>query len=369
MKITAAVTPAAHAPFVLQAVELDPPRAGEVLVRIVGAGLCHTDLVAVEGLLPVAMPAVFGHEGAGIVEAVGAGVTKVRPGDKVALTFTSCGHCPRCASHEPAYCHAMPALNFTGKRADGSTSLRDGGRAVSGSFFGQSSFATHALATERNLVKVLDGVPLEIAGTLGCGFQTGAGAVMRSMACRPGSSLVVLGGGAVGLSAVMGAVLQQCRAIVVVEPAAPRRELALSLGATHAIDPAAHDDLAAAVRAVLPDGADYALDTSGIPAVIDAVPRLLAPRGTFGFVGVPPASAANLGLPGTLRDAMRNGFTYRGIIEGDSDPDAFLPQLMSLYLAGRFPFDRLITTYPLADINRAVDEQRRGLCVKPVLLP
>ncbi|AEI82288.1 aryl-alcohol dehydrogenase XylB (plasmid) [Cupriavidus necator N-1] len=369
MKITAAVTRAPHAPFVLEEVDLDSPGAGEILVRIVGAGLCHTDLVAAEGLLPITMPAVFGHEGAGVVEQVGAGVTKVKPGDNVAITFTSCGHCPRCDRNEPAYCHSMAALNFVGLRSDGSKSIQDDHGEISGNFFGQSSFATHALTTESNVVKVPDGIPLEIAGTLGCGIQTGAGAVMRSMACHENASLVVLGGGAVGLSAVMGAVLQKCRAIIVVEPSANRRELALSLGATHAIDPGQSPDLAVAVRAIAPQGVDYALDTSGIPAVIEAVPKFLAPRGTFGFVGVPPAHATSLGLPGTLREVMRGGFTYRGIIEGDSDPDVFIPQLMSLYLEGRFPFDRLIKTYPLSDINRAVAEQKQGLCVKPVLLP
>ena len=369
MKITAAVTRAPCAPFVLEEVELDPPGAGEILVRIVGAGLCHTDLVAAEGLLPVAMPAVFGHEGAGVVEMVGAGVTKVKPGDNVAITFSSCGHCPQCDRHAPAYCHAMAALNFVGQRADGSRSMRDGNGEVSGNFFGQSSFATHAVTTERNVVKVPDGVPLEIAGTLGCGIQTGAGAVMRSMACHKGASLVVLGAGAVGLSAVMGAALQKCGTIIVVEPDASRRDLALSLGATHAIDPGQSPDLAAAVRAIAPHGVDFALDTSGIPAVIEAVPKLLAPRGTFGFVGVPPAHATSLGLPGTLREVMRGGFTYRGIIEGDSDPDVFIPQLMALYLEGRFPFDRLVKTYSLVDINRAVAEQKQGLCVNPVLLP
>ena len=369
MKITAAVTRVPHGPFVLGDVELDPPGEGELLVRIVGAGLCHTDLVAAEGLLPISLPAVLGHEGSGVVEMVGAGVTKVKPGDKVAITFASCGHCPQCERSEPAYCHGMGALNFVGKRGDGSTSLRDSGGAISGNFFGQSSFATHALTRERNVVKVPDGVPLAIAGTLGCGIQTGAGAVMRSMRCHAGASLVVTGGGAVGLSAVMGAVIQSCRTIIVVEPNAARRDLALSLGATHAIDPGRNADLAAAVRAIAPQGVDFVLDTSGMPAVIEAVPRLLAPRGTFGFVGVPPAHASTLGLPGTLREVMRGGFTYRGIIEGDSDPDVFIPQLMSLYLVGRFPFDRLIKTYPLSEINRAVAEQKQGLCVKPVLLP
>lgn len=370
MKIQAAVVRAAMAPFSIEALELDEPRADEVLVRIVGVGLCHTDLVAQAGAFPMSLPAVFGHEGAGIVERVGSGVTKVKPGDRVAMTFLSCGHCPSCSEHAPAYCHTMPMLNYVGARADGSKTLREpaSNNAVSGTFFGQSSFASYALAYERNLVKVPEAVPLEIAGTLGCGVQTGAGAVMRSMGCKPGSSIVVLGGGAVGLSAVMAAVLQGCKQIIVVEPHAVRRELAMSLGASHTIDPKAAD-VAQAVRAIVPAGTDYAFDTTGLPAVVESVVSFLAPRGTFGFVGVPPLTAMDLKLPGTLLGAMQAGFTFRGIIEGDSDPDVFIPQLMALYLEGRFPFDKLVKTYPLADINQAVSDQHQGLCVKPVLLP
>jgi aryl-alcohol dehydrogenase len=368
VRITAAIIRAPHAPFELACVELDVPRAEE-LVRVVGVGLCHTDLLAQAGSLLMSMPAVFGHEGAGIVERVGSAVQKVKPGDRVALTFLSCGHCPSCDSHAPAYCHSMAALNYRGVRSDGSKTMRDEHGPVSGSFFGQSSFATHALAHERNLVKVLDGVPLELAGTLGCGVQTGAGAVMRSMACRAGASIVILGGGAVGLSAVLGAVVQGCQTIIVVEPQASRRELAVSLGATHAIEPMAVTDLVAAVRAIRPAGVDYAFDTCGVSSAMAAVPRLLAPRGTFGFVGVPPTHARDTGLPGKLLQAMQGGFTYRGIIEGDSDPDVFLPQLMNLYLDGRFPFDRLTKTYPMAQINQAIADQYQGICAKAVLLP
>jgi aryl-alcohol dehydrogenase len=317
----------------------------------------------------MSMPAVFGHEGAGIVEKVGASVIKVRAGDRVAMTFLSCGHCPSCVDSEPAYCYSMPVLNYTGVRTDGSKTMSNADGAVSGRFFGQSSFASHALAYERNLVKVPEGVPLELAGMLGCGVQTGAGAVMRSMRCRAGSSIVVLGGGAVGLSAVMGAVIQGCGTVIVVEPHASRRELAASLGATHTIDPQANGDLVAAVRVICPSGVDYVVDTSGLPSVIEAVPLLLAPRGTFGFVGVPPGNARDLKLPGRLLQAMQGGFTYRGIIEGDSDPDTFLPELMALYLQGRFPFDRLATTYPLSQINQAIADQHQGTCLKAVLLP
>lgn len=367
MRITAALTTAAKQPFEIVELELDDPRDDELVVRVAGVGLCHTDVVAHAGLLFVPAPAVFGHEGAGIVERVGAKVTKVRPGDKVLMTFMSCGHCPCCEAAAPAYCHSMRPLNFGGARPDGSVTLRRAGAPVSSHFFGQSSFASHALANERNVVKLLDGMPLEIAGALGCGIQTGAGAVMRSMAARPGSSLVVLGGGSVGLSGLMGGVVQGCRTLIVVEPQAARRDLALSLGASHVIDPATAGPLSAAVRAVLPHGADYVLDTTGNAAVMEAGTSMLAQRGTFGFLGIPPSREAK--LPGVISTALVGGHTYRGITEGDSDIDTYLPELMRLHLDGKFPFDRLVKTYPLASINEAVAEQHEGLCVKAVLIP
>jgi aryl-alcohol dehydrogenase len=367
VQITAAVTRAPMSAFTIEQIELDAPRADEVLVRIVGVGLCHTDLVGVAGAFPVSLPAVFGHEGAGIVEQVGSTVSKVRAGDRVAITFRSCGLCNNCNAHHPAYCYTMPMLNYRGVRTDGTMTLSDSQGPISGSFFGQSSFATHALAYERNLVKVPDGVPLEIMGTLGCGVQTGAGAVMRAMACRKGSSLLVLGGGTVGLSAVLGGVVQACATIIVVEPHAARRELALSLGATHVIDPVGAD-LAAAVRAIAPDGINYAFDTTAIPQVVEAATQCLAPHATFGFVGVPKAADLGMKLPETMLNVIARGYTYMGIIEGDSDPDEFIPQLIDLYRAGRFPFDRLIKTYPLTAINEAVADQHRGACVKAVLL-
>lgn len=369
MQIQAALTRAPSVPFEIATVHLEEPRPGEVLVRVVGVGLCHTDIVAQAGGFSIAMPAVFGHEGAGIVEQTGSAVTKVRPSDRVVMTFMSCGRCPSCSDGGPAYCNTASMLNYRGVRPDGSKTMRHADGPVSGSFFGQSSFGTHALASERNIVKVPEGVPLELVGMLGCGVQTGAGAVMRSMDCRTGSTIAILGGGAVGLSAVMGAVVRECRRIIIVEPHAARRDLALSLGATHTIDPKEIKDVGAAIRAICPGGVNYALDTSGVPSVLEIVPYLLAPRGTFGFVGVPPAGAYDTRLPGKLLKAMQGGFTYRGIIEGDSDPDVFLPELMQLYLDGRFPFDRLAKPYRLSQINEAVADQHRGACVKAILLP
>ncbi len=364
MKITAAVVRAADAAFSIEDVEIDEPRADEILVRVVGVGLCHTDLVfKAAGIL--SLPVVLGHEGSGIVEKVGANVSKVKAGDRVAITFRSCGTCDRCEKGQPAYCRTMPMLNYIGMRPDGSKAIHAGGADVSSNFFGQSSFANYCLTYERNVVKVPEGVPLELVGPLGCGAQTGAGGIMRSLACEKGSSVLILGGGAVGLSAVMGAVVQGCGTIIVLEPYEARRKLAMELGATHTIDPKASPDLAAAVKEILPLGVDYAFDTTGIPAVLQATMNCLGSHGVFGIVGVCPPGTP---VPGELSNVITYGHTIKGIIEGDSDPDVFIPEMIELYKKGRFPFDKLIRTYPLAEINQAIADQHHGDCVKVVLL-
>jgi aryl-alcohol dehydrogenase len=365
MKITAAVARTPGADFTLETVELDEPRADEIRVRIHAVGLCHTDLVAREGAMPFALPAVLGHEGAGVVEVVGSGVTKVVTGDRVAITFRSCGACARCQSGDPAYCHSMPAMNYIGMRLDGSKSIHQDGADLASNFFGQSSLATHALTYERNVIKLPADMPFELAGPMGCGIQTGAGGIMKALACEAGSSLLILGGGAVGLSAVMGAKIQGCGTVIVVEPHAVRRALALELGATHVIDPMAETDLAAAVRAIVAIGVDYAFDTTGRPDTLNATMACLGPKGVFGIVGIPPAGTP---MPGDLGTVLTFGQTVRGIIEGDSDPDVFLPELMTHWREGRLPLERLIKTFPLAQINEAVVAQHHGDCVKVVLL-
>ncbi|MES2035154.1 MAG: NAD(P)-dependent alcohol dehydrogenase [Pseudomonadota bacterium] len=364
MDILAAVATGAGKPFELRTLTLDDPRDDEVLVRIVGVGVCHTDIVFKESQT-IPPPAVLGHEGSGIVEKIGAKVTKVAVGDRVALTFRSCGHCSRCDRGDAAYCETMPMLNYIGMRPDGSRNLHDGETPVAGSFFGQSSFGSHAITYERNLVKVPEDLPLELIGPLGCGIQTGAGGVMRSLACEAGSSLLITGGGPVGLSAVMGGKIQGCATIILVEPHAGRRALALEFGATHVIDPAEATDLVAAVRAILPKGVDYAFDTTGVPAVLAAVPGTLASKGVFGIVGISPPGTPT---PGDLNTVMTFGHTIKGIIEGDSDPDVFLPELMEHWRAGRLPFDRMIKTFPFSQINEAIEAQHRGDCIKVVLL-
>ncbi|MFE5699142.1 NAD(P)-dependent alcohol dehydrogenase [Rhodococcus koreensis] len=365
MQITAAVVHEVAGDFAIETVSLSEPTEHEVLVEIAGVGLCHTDLAVKEGHLPFPLPGVVGHEGSGTVVRVGSGVTKVAAGDKVAISFNSCGQCAHCGKGEPAYCHNFMAFNFGGVRPDGSSALTAGDATLGGNFFGQSSLATHAIAHERNVVKVADDAPLELVGPLGCGIQTGAGAVLNSLDVAPGSSLVVVGAGSVGLAAVLAAVVREVGVIIVVEPHESRRELALSLGATHVVDPT-DGDLSEQIRAVVPDGIDYAIDTTALLPVLDQILQSLGVRGTLGLIGVPADPTAT--IPIGMMSTQLFGLTIRGIVEGDADPDTFIPHLLDLHRQGRFPFDKLITTMPFSQINEAVAVQHRGDAVKVVLV-
>lgn len=365
---TAAVARAANADFTIEQISVEGPRAGEVLVRIAGVGLCHTDLVFRDQFDAFAKPAVLGHEGAGVIEAVGEGVDGLAAGDRVVLGFSSCGQCERCAEDLPSYCVQFVPMNYAGMRLDdGSTAYSADGARVSSHFFGQSSFATLAVTRARNVVKVGGTkVPLELLGPLGCGFQTGAGAVLRSMDCREGSSLIVFGGGPVGLAAVMAGAIRKCSTIILVEPIEARRQIGLEFGATHVIDPAA-GDLAAAIREILPLGVDAALDTSGNVGVIETALASLAAHGILGLVGVPKDLSASFNV--SIAALMTPGLRIIGIIEGDSVPQDFIPELLAYHAEGRFPFDKLIRTFPLAQINEAIAAQARGECIKVVLVP
>lgn len=348
--------------FELEDVELDEPREREILVRITAAGICHTDLVAREGAMHVPLPAVLGHEGAGIVERVGPGVTKVAPGDPVVLTFPACQTCDSCRSGHPCYCESLFMRCFSCSRPDGSPTMRQGGEVVHGNFFGQSSFGTYALASEANAVKVPPGVPLEILGPLGCGIQTGAGAVLNALRPRPGETLAVFGAGAVGLSAVMAARIVGCSTVVAVDVRENRLDLARELGATHTIDATTADPVAE-IRRILPQGVAYSLEATGRPDVLRQAVDCLALRGVCGAVGAAPLGAeVRLDMLGLML-----GRTVRGIIEGDSVPDVFIPQLIELYQQGCFPFDRLIRFFPFEEIDAAAAASADGSVVKPVV--
>jgi aryl-alcohol dehydrogenase len=350
--------------FELGTARIEAPRADEILVRVVAAGLCHTDLVVRDQVYPVPLPVVLGHEGAGVVEAVGASVTKVVPGDHVAMSFLPCGRCRPCLDGSPASCANFNDLNFSGQRADGSHALSlEDGTVLQDRFFGQSSFATYAIAHESNTVKVRTDVPLELVGPLGCGIQTGAGTVWRALRVGPGDSFAVTGAGAVGLSAVMAASVAGASTIVAVDVVPERLELALELGATHAIN-GAEVDAVAEIRRITGDGIDYALDTTGLPALILQCVEALRQRGTAAILGASRPDAV-IELPANA--FMQSCKTIMGVVEGDSVPDVFVPQLLDLHMQGRFPFDRLVTFYDFDQINEAAADTESGATVKPIL--
>jgi aryl-alcohol dehydrogenase len=365
MQTQAAVLNQPNGPFDIETVDVGEPQAGEIRVRIKAVGICHTDLVVASGAMGLQFPAVLGHEGAGIVDAVGEGVTSVKPGDKVLLTFNSCGGCKPCRHDEPAYCHSFVPLNMVCARPDGSTRVSREGQPVADNFFGQSSFAGLTIANQRNVLKVADDADLAVLAPLGCGIQTGAGAVLRSLEGKAGEALVVLGGGAVGLSALLGGKIAGCNPLIVIEPQEGRRQLALELGATHVIDPAAGDAVAA-VRAIVPEGADMVVDTSGYMPIVEQSVNMIANRGRIGLIGVPGSLDAVLPVP--VVQWITIGGTVRGIIEGDSDPQVFLPELIAHHQAGRLPIEKFSTTYRLDQINQAIDDAHHGKCIKAVLL-
>lgn len=362
MEITAAVLRGQQDPFTVEQVELRAdlgPR--DVLVRIAGTGMCHTDLAVRKPGSRSPLPAILGHEGAGVVVSAGAAVPGLGPGDHVVLSFDSCGSCPGCLRGRPAYCDAFAPLNLFGQRDDdaGRFTGRDG-EALAPRWFGQSSFATHVVTRARNAVKVDPVLPAGTLGPLGCGFQTGAGTVLDTFALGPGDTLVVMGAGAVGLGAVMAAVA--CAAAVfVVDRHQARLETASQLGAIGAA--ADSPDLAGRLRELTGGGARYALDTTGDAGIINAA---LASLGTLGTLGVVARHREPLTL---LPGGLDRGRRVIHVCEGDAVPRLLIPRLIALWRRGLFPFDRLIRTYPLSAVNEAERDSASGLVVKPVLIP
>jgi aryl-alcohol dehydrogenase len=360
MKITAAVAREIHGPFTVELVDLVEPNADEILVKLVATGICHTDLAIIEQIMPIPLPFVLGHEGAGIVERVGANVTGFAKGDPVVLSFSTCGHCDPCADNHPAYCAQYPLLNFYGRRPDGSATITDmSGDAIGGAFFGQSSFATWALSSPRNTIKVRADAPLELLGPLGCGFSTGAGTVMNVLKPAKKSVLAVFGTGAVGSAALMAAKAMGVERIVSIDRVESRLALACELGATDTIN-TAEVDLVTALAKI--GGLDFAIDTSGVPALIEAAVGALKERGTCVLLGASKENEIKLNiLP------MISGRVIRGVVNGDCDPADLIPKLVDMYLEGTFPIDKLSAFYSLDQINEAVADSNSGKTIKPIL--
>ncbi|WP_433578774.1 NAD(P)-dependent alcohol dehydrogenase [Nocardia brasiliensis] len=362
--VTASVAREDSAEFHIEQLELADPRPDEVLVRYVASGLCHTDLEAARGTVPTPRPVVLGHEGAGVIEAVGSAVTGFDVGDRVLLSLDSCGSCGNCLAGQPGYCVQHIPLNFHAVRADGSVGLRDAaGRPVHDRFFGQSSHATHGLAHPRSLVRVDPATPLELLAPMGCGVITGAGAVLNSLRVRAGSTVAVFGAGAVGLSAVLAAVVVGAAQIIVIDRNTERLTPAAELGATDTVDATAVDPVAAVRALTAGRGTDYSIESTGVLTVMNSAIEALAPLGAAAILGVTAPEAA---LRATVFELLK-GRTVTGSVMGHQAPGVLIPRLLRLYQQGRFPVHRLVRTYPLAQINAAVADVEAGTTVKAVL--
>lgn len=365
MKTIAAVARATGSPVEILELELDDLRHDEVLVRMVASGVCHTDAAVRDGVIPTQLPIVLGHEGAGVVEAVGTNVTTVAVGDHVVLSASSCGVCERCLRGEVAYCLYNYEINFTGRRRDGSKTFRHGDEPIGGPFFGQSSFAAHSIVLAHSLIKVDPTIDLTLLAPLGCGIQTGAGAVLNELRPEPGSTLAVIGTGAVGTAAIMAAAISPCSRIVAVDVVDARLELARELGATDVVN-STREDLAERLSNITGSkGVDYILSTTANPGVLRAAADALAVRGELALVGS--------SLPGTevtfeIGESLNKGWSFRTIIQGSSVPQLFIPALIELWRRGRFPFERIITHYPFDNIAQAFHDTEHGVAIKPVLI-
>jgi len=331
MKITAAVVPARSQPFEIQQLDLAAPLADEVLVRIVASGLCHTDLHARDGYFPnLPYPIVCGHEGAGIVEAVGAAVTDLAPGDPVVISFPYCGECEPCQAGRISYCTNARGLKSGGRRADGSTPMSRDGAPVYSCFFQQSSFATFALAPAKDVVKIRRDAPVDMLGPLGCGL--------------------------------MAARIAGCDPIIAVDRLPARLALARELGAMHTLESKGAETLTE-IRKITGGGTHFALETSAVPQIFRLAVDALRGLGICVLVGSARAGTeVSFEMPW-----LQGGRTVRGVIQGDSRPRDFIPRLVDLFMAGQFPLDRLVTRYALADINHAAADAASGATIKPVL--
>ncbi|MBN8751798.1 MULTISPECIES: NAD(P)-dependent alcohol dehydrogenase [Variovorax] len=347
----------------IEQLELAPLRNDEVLVKLAGTGICHTDLTTMRRPFPTAQSIVLGHEGAGIVAAVGSHVSRLAPGDAVVMSYNACGRCRNCVRQASMYCRNFFGSNFLGQREDGTTALSQSGVPVRNNFFGQSSFASHSVCREFNAVKVETKTPLAMLGPLGCGIQTGAGAIINVLKPAFGQSLAIFGAGSVGLAALLAAKAIGVGTLIAVDIDATRLKLALELGATHVIDPR-KDDPVAAIHAITDDGVDFSFETTGNPVVMRAAVESLRALGQCGLVGgTPPGTEFTL----DVRDTMTQGKTIRGIVEGDANSHAFIPELIKMHEQGRFAYDKLIRFYPFEQINQAIADSASGVAVKAIV--
>ncbi|NLR32210.1 NAD(P)-dependent alcohol dehydrogenase [Levilactobacillus tujiorum] len=362
MDITVAMARKSGEPLTIEKAQLADLESDEVLVKMVASGVCHTDAVGRDAGM-AGYPVVLGHEGSGIVQEVGSSVSTVEPGDHVVLSFNSCGVCESCLSGHPAECDKLNQINFGGRRKDGSAAITQDGEEVS-NFFGQSSFSTYSVVSERGVVKVDEGADLKLLGPLGCGVQTGAGTVLQYFKPKFGDSIVIFGAGAVGLSGVMAARLMNMEHIIVVNRPNPYRlDMARELGATDVIESKPGVDVVAEIKRITGNGADFALETTGAAQCIKQSVNAIKPRGIDAVVGIAGDVTFNVN-----DDIMAESKTIAGVIEGDAIPQIFIPKIVKYYQKGLFPFDKLTRFYKFEDINQAFADSASGKVIKPIIV-
>jgi Zn-dependent alcohol dehydrogenase len=365
MKTRAAVLHEPGSPFRIEACELEPPREGEVLVAVKAAGICHSDWHLATGATAHPLPVAAGHEGAGVVEAVGPGVRRVHPGDRVILNWApSCGSCFYCLEDRPGLCAEYTGPIWAGTMLDGTTRLSLHGRPVF-HFSGLACFAERTIVPEVSCVRIETDVPFPAAALIGCAVTTGAGAVFRTAQVRAGQSALVYGAGGVGLSIIIAARIAGAHPIIAVDRNVARLDFARSLGATEGV--LAGPDAVARVRSATGGrGADHVFDATGIPAVQEECLDAVRPGGTVILAGIAPMGSAT-NLPGAV--ITRQEKTVAGCYYGRSNPARDFPLITGLRAAGLFDIDRMITrTYSLDRINEAYadllgSEPGRGVIV------
>ena len=373
MKIKAAVLNAigAKAPYVeskpltIEEVELAPPGHGEVLVKIGGAGLCHSDLSVINGDRPRPMPMALGHEAAGVIEEIGEGVTDLQRGDHVVLVFVpSCGHCGPCAEGRPALCEPGAAANGAGTLLSGGRRLSRNGEAIN-HHLGCSVFAEYATVSRRSVVKIDRELPLDEAALFGCAVLTGVGAVVNTAQVRAGASVAVIGLGGVGLASLLGARAAGARHIVAVDLSDVKLDLAKSLGATHTFN-ASNADCAEQIRELTAGGVEYAFELAGSVRALDLAYRITRRGGTTVTAGLPPPTATFALPPVNLVAEER---TLKGSYIGTCVPSRDIPRYIELYRQGRLPVDRLMSgRLKLEEINHGFDLLHEGKAVRQVVV-
>jgi aryl-alcohol dehydrogenase len=362
-----AITAAKSAPFEWRDIIVDEPRDDEILVRVVATGICHTDLSVQQQVTPFPLPALLGHEGAGIVEQVGRSVRTLSEGDHVVVSFNFCGECTACMTGRPVQCETWVPRNLLGGfRPDGSSPVRlaDGGD-LHAHFFGQSSFASHMVVKASAAIRVPADAPLELLAPMVCGFQTGCATMLQVLDPGLGDTVAVYGTGAVGLAAIMATRLTPAARVIAIDVVPERLALARELGADDTINAATDDPVEALKDLTSGHGADRILESSGRITVLRQALDSMATDATIAIVGAPPFGSE---VPVDVPDAIVKGPRIIGVNQGRAVPRVVIPALVELFLAGRLPLDRLIRTYPVENINDAAHDMHSGSAIKPVLV-